>query len=352
MRIAFTHNLQREKTHEQAEFDSASTIAAICRTLEELGHQVSPVEVSRPLPEVIHALERIAPDLVFNIAEGFKGRTREAVYPMLFEQLGLEYTGSDAIAMALTLDKAVAKRLVGQAGIATPRFVVIDKPAQLDRLDELDGLTFPLFVKPVAEGTSKGIGPASVCTDVAQVRRCAAAILARYPDGALVEEFLCGREFTVGLLDDGGQIRALPPMEVRFHGDDDFGVYSYAHKTDADGSVSFEVPAKVEPALREWLEQMAKAAFDALGCRDFARVDLRLDHSGKPSFIECNPLPGLSPGWSDLCVIAQAAGLSYRDLIQKILDPALRRFDDLHGQPPQPITDQTPWKTEARNAAD
>lgn len=183
------------------------------------------------------------------------------------------------------------------------------------------------------------------------MRERAAEIIERYPDGALVEEYLSGREFTVGLLEDE-HLQALPPMEVRFHDADDFHVYSYAHKIDADGSVSFEVPSQVEPALAEWLERTAKAAFEVLGCRDFARIDLRLDDSGEPHFIECNPLPGLAPGWSDLCVIAQAAGLSYRELIQKILAPAMRRLDKERMVQPQPLPGQTSWKKEARNAAD
>lgn len=188
----------------------------------------------------------------------------------------------------------------------------------------LEQLSYPVIVKPAYEGSSKGILSSSVVHDEAELRRQVGLICGRYVGGALVETFLPGREFTVGIL--GG--RVLAPMEIVFQPQAGaHPVYSFAHKIDTEQGGTFEVPAKIPPALDESLRIMALQAFHALGCRDVARVDLRLDGEGRPHFIECNPLPGLSPGWSDLCVIAEAEGMSYTELIAAILAPALTRLE-------------------------
>jgi D-alanine-D-alanine ligase len=327
VKIAFTHNVRRSDAIAEAEFDSPATIEAIAGALERLGHEVERVDVARPVGELIALLEEVDPELVFNLAEGSVGRFREAVYPMLFEQLGLAYTGSDASTMTLTLDKALAKRLVSTADVATPCFQVLK--TGLEPLDE--SMQFPMIIKPVAEGTSKGITAQSVCHNEAELRERSQKLTQLYPAGVLVEEFLSGREFTVGLLEneaslgEGGEPRVLPIMEIVFTGDAEHPVYGFEHKTDADKSVRFDVPADIDSELERQLAQAAKKSFDVLGCRDFGRIDFRLDADGVPNFIECNPLPGLSPGWSDFSVIGQAAGLDYHELIGEIIAPAIRR---------------------------
>lgn len=348
-RMGLIYNLKRGKlapggSDAEAEFDSAQTIEALGRAIEKLGYEVVPIEAT---PELPARLERAHIDLAFNIAEGYGGRSRESTVPALLDLLGIPYTGSDATAMALTLDKGIAKRLVAHAGVDTPDFVVIEQgdeglPAQMN---------FPVIVKPLAEGTSKGIGQASVCTDADEALERAGELLERYPSGALVEEYLSGREFTIGLLGERDP-RMLPPMEIVFGGKQKFPVYSYAHKLDADASVGFEVPARLDDALRARLEKLAKKAFAVLGCRDFARIDVRLDDAGVPHFIECNPLPGLAPGFSDLCVIAQAAGLDYDDLVAEILAPALARLRADSPEPSQPVIDQPTWNQAVSSAVD
>lgn len=321
LRVALVHNVKRlvpaagSLHDDEAEFDSPATIQAIHDALAAHGHDVVDLEATTRLPQ---ALAEARVDVVFNVAEGRRGRSREAQVPALCDLLGVEYTGSDAAACVLTLDKALAKLVVERAGVRTPGYLVMrtgDEPVPA-------GLRYPLFVKPVAEGSSKGVLASSVVDDEPALRQRARACAARYPDGALVEEYLPGREFTVGILGD----RALAPMEVVFAAKGDApAVYGFDQKLEPNDDVRYEAPAKVDDALRERLQRAALAAFRALGCRDVARVDLRLDRDGEVAFVECNPLPGLTPGWSDLCLIAQGEGMSYEALLGAILAPAAER---------------------------
>ena len=171
-----------------------------------------------------------------------------------------------------------------------------------------------------------------------EARELARQMARRYRQGALVEEFLPGREFTVGVL-DGPTV--LPPMEVVFTTNAEHPVYSFDHKLEPTAEVRYEVPAKISPELQREIVSVAERAFVALGCRDVARIDVRLDRDGKVSFIECNPLPGLTPGWSDLCLIAQAVGIDYRSLIARILEPAIRRLSE-ERKVPAPVTVEAP----------
>jgi D-alanine-D-alanine ligase len=181
-------------------------------------------------------------------------------------------------------------------------------------------------VKPVAEGSSKGVGEASVVQDEAALRRAAAEVVARYRQPALVEKFLPGREFTVALLGER-KPRVLPPLEVVFRpGGERFPLYSYNNKFIEPEKVDLQVPAKVDLALGKELERAARGAFRALDCRDVSRIDFRLDGAGRVAFVECNPLPGLTPRFSDMCLIAEAAGMDFRTLIGEILAPAIHRF--------------------------
>jgi D-alanine--D-alanine ligase len=325
LRVGLTFNLKRvvprsaddDDTH--AEFDAPTTIAAVRDALESYGHQVVELEATPELPAVLGA-SRV--DVVFNIAEGMHGRNRESQVPALLELLSIPYSGSDPATLSITLDKALAKRIVRQAGVLTPAFAVLRTGHERLPLD----LEFPAICKPVAEGSSKGVLKASVVRNEAELRALALELIGKYSQGALVETFLPGREFTVGVLGED-RPRVLPPMEIVFQkAGVEHPVYSFEHKLTTTDEVRYDAPALVDDALRLALEEAARGAFTALGCRDVARIDLRLDAHGRVNFIECNPLPGLTPDWSDLCMVARSAGMSYRDLVGEIIAPAIRRF--------------------------
>lgn len=323
LRIGLTFNMRRtarltDREDDEAEHDSPETIAAIRQAIESYGHDVVELEATPELPSLLPGADV---DLVFNIAEGFKGRHRESQVPALLELMGIPYTGSDPTALSLALDKGLAKRLVSQAGFYTPPFVLLTTGNE--RLPP--AFRFPAIVKPVAEGSSKGIVRNSVVENEAELRSAAREIIGRYRQAVIAETYLSGREFTVGLLGER-RPRALPPMEILFTGEGEkYPIYSFASKFNSEG-VRFQVPAQVDPGLERELTRVARGIFTVLGCRDVARVDLRLNGQGRVNFIECNPLPGLSPGFSDLCVIAESAGINYRSLIGEILAPAIRRW--------------------------
>jgi D-alanine-D-alanine ligase len=326
LRVGFTFNVKRkvaksaEDDDSQAEYDSPTTIAAITSAIESFGHTVVQLEATAELPAVIGAAGL---DVVFNMAEGLHGRNRESAVPAILELLSIPYTGSDSATMALTLDKALAKRVVAQHGVATPAFAVLHTGQE--KLPP--GFTFPAICKPVAEGSSKGVQGSSVARDEAELRAFARELIARYRQPALVEVFLPGREFTVGLLGEK-RPRVLPPMEIVFTRPTEHPVYSFEHKLAFTDDVRYDCPAAVDARLLRDIEDVARGAFIALGCRDVARIDVRCDARGKVNFIECNPLPGLTPDWSDLCMISKAAGLTYAELIGEILAPAIRRHHE------------------------
>jgi D-alanine-D-alanine ligase len=326
LRVGLVYNIKRvapKATGEddaEAEFDSPKTINAIRDAIQSFGHEVVLVEATGAS---LGRLSGADVDVVFNIAEGLHGRARESAVPAYLELLDIPYTGSDPTTLALALDKALAKRIVAQSGVPTPRFVVMYTGSE--PLPE--GMLFPVVVKPNAEGSSKGVFDKSVAHSEDELRQMAARILERYrQQGVIVEEFLSGREFTVGLLGERDP-RVLSPMEIVFTANaGEFPVYTFAHKLDYGDQVRYDAPAVLDPELQAKIEAVAYDAFVALGCRDVARVDVRLNGAGEPNFIECNPLPGLSPGWSDLCLIAQSVGMDYATLIGEILAPAVRRF--------------------------
>lgn len=335
-RIGLTFNLKRVTPgaggadDAEAEYDTPTTIQAIRTAIESYGHEVVELEATTDLPV---SLTAAGIDACFNIAEGIQGRNREAQVPALLELLNIPYTGSDPAALALALDKALAKRMVRAAGFPTPDFFVM--ASARERLPK--GFGFPAIVKPVAEGSSKGVLGSSVVDNEQRLREVAKEIVGRYGQGALVEAFLPGREFTVGLLGER-RPRVLPPMEIIFPDASQFPVYSFDHKVAADQQIRYQCPAEVDPPLLKEIERVARGVFTALGCRDVARVDLRLDARGRVHFIEINPLPGLTPAWSDLCMIATAAGMDYRQLIGEILAPTIRRLRQRKRVAPERLT--------------
>lgn len=324
MRIGIVYDLRDEyraagySEEDVAEFDSESTIAALAEAISALGHVPERIGHGRALAWRLAGGDRW--DLVFSIAEGLGGRGREAQVPALLELYGVPYAFSDPLACAVTLDKAVAKRLVMSYGLHTPPFRVVHKPADIRRVN----LRYPLFVKPVAEGTGKGIDGKSRVSGPDELRRSALALLARLRQSVLVEEYLPGREFTTGILGTGRSARAIGTLEIRVLAHAPATDYTYEVKELCESFVKYEPLARGR--LRSRVERLALEAYRALDCRDAGRVDIRLDREGRPAFMELNPLPGLHPTHSDLPMIATHEGMSYVELIGAIVESAASRL--------------------------
>ncbi|HSD86317.1 MAG TPA: ATP-grasp domain-containing protein [Kofleriaceae bacterium] len=320
IRVGFTYNVKRVATgDDEAEWDPPETIIAIANALARQGHIVVHLEATPDLPRVLAEADV---DLIFNIAEGVEGRNREAQVPALCELLGIPYTGSDSATLAIALDKALGKKVLLQHDILTPRFQLMESARERVSPD----MKYPLIVKPNAEGSSKGINATSIVDNEDDLRAAVKACVERYRQPALVEEYISGREFTVGLLGDK-RPRVLPPMEIKFKKKDNpRPVYDYAVKQEWEEYVYYECPAKLTEAEQKAMEKIARATFWALDCRDVARVDLRMDADGRIYVLEVNPLPGLTPDYSDLVLIAKACGMEYDQLIAEIMTGGLRRL--------------------------
>lgn len=321
IRVGFTYNVKRKNAgDDEAEWDPPETIIAIANALARQGHIVVHLEATPDLPRVLAEADV---DLIFNIAEGVEGRNREAQVPALCELLGIPYTGSDSATLAIALDKALGKKVLLQHDILTPKFQLMESARERLSPD----MKFPLIVKPNAEGSSKGINSTNVVDTEDELRAAVKECVERYRQPALVEEYIAGREFTVGLLGDK-RPRVLPPMEIKFKKDTDRPVYDFTVKQDWEEHVYYECPAKLTEAELKAMEKIARATFFALDCRDVARVDMRMDADGRIYVLEVNPLPGLTPGYSDLVLIAQAVGMEYDQLIAEIMVGGLRRMRD------------------------
>jgi len=304
---------------EVAEFDMDDTIDALEGAIRSLGYVTDRVGNARALCKRLVVGDRWG--LVFNIAEGLHGRSREAQVPCILELYGIPYTFSDPLVCAATLDKAVAKTIVRAAGLATPRFAVVRCARDAREVT----LPFPLFAKPVAEGTGKGIDGRSRVESRGELASVCDELLARFRQPVLVEEYLSGREFTVGILGTGDAARVLGTMEVEVLAAEGRAIYSLDMKERCEETVRYS--SLKEASLRREVEDLALASYRALECRDGGRVDVRLDAAGRPAFLEVNPLPGLHPTHSDLPMIATQEGVSYPELIGAIIDSALARAE-------------------------
>jgi D-alanine-D-alanine ligase len=319
--VGLAYNMKRigssDGDDREAEYDPPETIEAITKAIESHGHTVVPLEATPDFPRMLMSS---AVDVVFNIAEGITGRNREAQIPNLCELLGVPYTGSDSATLSICLDKALCKRMLRD--VDTPEFQVL-----VTGREKLRNFRYPVIVKPNQEGTSKGITAKSVVDSEAGVRELAREIIERYGQPALVEEYIVGREFTVGLLGER-RPRVLPPMEVIFLNQAERTVYDYQCKQDWEKHVRYECPANLTREELRAMEKVCRSTFMALGCRDVARVDLRMTKEGRLYVIEVNPLPGLTPDYSDLCLIGNGAKIEYRTLIGEILSFAIKRWRD------------------------
>lgn len=312
---------------DEAEYDSIDTVHAIKGALEAEGYGVVLLEADASLPET---LPRAGIAIAFNIAEGIRGRGREAEVPALCNLLGIPFTGSDEVALGVSLDKAMCKRLAASYGVRTPRFAEIKEESDADRAE----LNFPVIIKPNAEGSGKGVTEHSVMDSRSELRACAKELLLRYGEPFLAEEYISGREFTVGILGNGPDTVVFTPMEIIFkeNTQGSYKVYSYKVKQDYRRYVEYRSPADITPEQDKELRAAAKAVFDVLGCNDFARADFRMDENGDVYFIEINPLPGLAPGYSDYPMLAEFAGVPYGKLVPAILHAAEKRLGMVSAQ--------------------
>lgn len=317
MKVGLTFDLRAEYlamgygAEETAEFDREETVAALEAAVRAAGHEPVRVGHLRALLGRLVAGERW--DVVLNVCEGLRGYGREAQVPAVLDAYGIAYTFADPLTACLTLHKARAKQVLQAAGVPTTPWRLV---AELSEVDAVD-LPFPVFVKPVAEGTAKGIHPTSRCVDRAALRAACARILAEHHQPALVEPFLPGREFTTAILGEGADARAIGTMEiVLVAGAAEAHAYTYLNKEESEERCDFPL------AEGEWADACAKvalAAWRALGCRDAGRVDLRADASGRLMVLEANPLPGMHAEHSDLPMICAKVGISYHQLVGSIL---------------------------------
>ena len=326
MKIGITYDLRSEyladgySEEETAEFDRDDTIEAIENALRAEGHQVERIGRIQNLVRKLASGQRW--DLVFNIAEGLHGLAREAQVPALLDAYQIPYTFADPAVLMLSLDKALCKLVVREAQLPTPPHAVVRTERDIDRIN----LPFPLFVKPLAEGTGKGISSESKVDTPRALKSVCLSLLERFRQPILVERYLSGREFTVGILGTGEKARVLGTMEIILRPHAEPHAYSYVNKERCEELVEYRYPSpENDPEVAE-AERVALAAWRAIGGRDAGRVDLRSDETGQPHFLEVNPLAGLHPEHSDLPMIAAAAGLSFRDLIRSIVLSAEERI--------------------------
>ena len=313
---------------EFAEWDSPTTIAAVESALSHLGKVVR-LEANEDFPE---RLRQVRPDIVFNIAEGFYGVNREAHVPAICEFFGIPYSGSDPFTLSLCLDKARTKETLTFHGIPTPKFTVVEKIEDLEA--RARSLSLPLFVKPLHEGSSKGITDSNLCWDRAHLLRQTEFLLENYGQPVLVEEYLPGKEFTCAVFGNGDEATVLPIVGMNFESlpKGALPIYSFDAKFVWDRPENpldiFQCPARITRELQASIERVTLDAFRVLGCRDWARIDVRLDAAGVPNVLEVNPLPGILPDPADnscLPKAARAAGISYDELIQNCLKYAAAR---------------------------
>jgi D-alanine-D-alanine ligase len=309
-----------------AEWDDIHTIRAVESALATR-HRVTLVEADL---DAFETFRHLRPDLVFNLAEGLLGSSREAQIPAMLEMLDLPYTGSDPVTLGICLDKRRTKEILACHGVPTPHFALVHSLAEIP-----SHLRYPLMVKPILEGSSKGVTDSALVTDDSALARQLGWVLETYRQPALVEEFLPGREFTVALLGNVPHLRVLPIVEINF---DTLPagvnpIYSYEAKWVWDREENplqiFTCPATLDPGLQDEIEQLCRRAFCVLGCRDWCRIDVRLDALGRANIIELNPLPGILPRpEQNSCFpkAARAAGLSYEQLICGVVDAACERL--------------------------
>ena len=338
LRVGLTYNLKRQPNTDEglpedfyAEFDDEETVNAIAEALRKGGCRVTKIEADE---KAYSKLKGLKPKIVFNIAEGLRGESRESHIPAILEMMGIPYTGSGPLTLAIALDKALTHQLLSVNGVPSPPFQVFIKEDEgLDRK-----LGFPLVVKPLSEGSGKGVRSSSLVRDEQSLRKQVSWVVKTYNQPAIVEKFLPGREFTVGLIGNDEPV-VLPIVEILLNElpKGASPLYSYEAKWIWDIPEKpleiFRCPADIPQRLEKEIKHIAIRAFKGLNCRDLCRIDMRLDENDKPRVLEVNPLPGLIPdpdAHSCLPEAARAAGYTYDQLICTILWQALKRYKLQH----------------------
>lgn len=323
MNIGLTYNVKSEYVFKpgdppdaNAEFDHDDTIGVIEAAIASGGHQVVRIGNAKHLLEKLEAVKSL--DLVFNLAEGEAGRNRESQVPIILEMLRVPFVGGDGLTLGLTLDKILTKKILISEGIPTPKFAELSDPAQSWTI----GLAYPLIVKPRYEGSSKGVRKASLVTNAQELEAQAKWLIDTYRQPALVEEFIEGQEFTVAIIGNDPP-ETQPVVQIKIDGRLDLGRLFYTFEHIRSGA-DYVCPAPVPEALRQQLASLALRTYAAVECLDFGRVDIRVDRTGRPYVLEINPLPSLST--EDVFMfIAKAQGLTYEQLITRVVDAALIR---------------------------
>lgn len=324
MFIGITYDLRKDylamgfSEEETAELDKLETIEAIEDVLDRLGHESERIGNIKDL--VNKLAQGMRWDMVFNISEGIKGISRESQVPALLDAYCIPYTFSDPLVLALSLHKGMAKRVIRDLGVPTPKFTVIN---EIDNIRAIE-MAFPLFVKPVAEGTSKGIDRMSRVHNTDELERVCIRLLNKFNQPVLVEEYLPGREFTVGIIGTGGASKAVGVMEIIIKDPDGIEGYSYNNKINYLESVMYK---PVTGSIGEKCSETALKVWRGLGCKDGGRVDLKMDSKGILNFIEVNPLAGLNPVYSDLPILSRMFGVSYEDLIRGIIQSSFEKIN-------------------------
>ena len=322
MRVGFTYNVKTEYTFKpgdppdaNAEFDHPDTIGVIEDAIKSRGHEVVRLGNAKSL---LGRKDPLAVDIVFNIAEGYEGRNRESQVPIILEMLRVPFVGSDALTLGLTLDKILTKKVLIAEGIPTPRYAQLDAVEDAWKVD----LGYPLIVKPRFEGSSKGVRDASLVNTAAELERQARWVIETYHQPALVEEFIEGTEFTVAIIGNDPPA-AQPVVQIQIEGRLELGKLFYTFERIRKGA-DYVCPAPIPDALRRRLEEVAVRTYTAVDCRDFGRVDIRVDRAGRPYVLEINPLPSLSTE-DVFSFVATVQGETYDDIINRVLDAAIAR---------------------------
>jgi len=326
MKIGLTYDLRSEYLaqgygeEETAEFDRNDTIDALENAIKSLGYQTYRIG---SIKNLIHELDvGNSWDLVFNICEGFLGTARESQVPAVLDAFGIPYTFSDPFVLALTLDKYACKSYLTKFGITKQDFVLLQNEAQIDK----HKFTYPLFVKPVAEGTGKGIWADSRVENKTELLTQFRILTEKFKQPVLVEEFLSGREFTIAVIGNEENARILGSMEIVVKDNKQNSIYGYETKEKCETEIIYKTANDI---LVKKAEKLALQVYKALNCRDVGRIDIRTNSFGAPEFIEINPIPGLHPHHSDLPMIATRQGISYSVLINQIIQAAVSRYQKL-----------------------
>jgi len=324
MKVGLTYDLKTDyqlkdgdPPDANAEFDHPDTIKVIARAIESNGFSVKRIG---NVSSLLGNFDNLNVDIVFNISEGLIGRNRESQVPMLLEMAGVPFVGADALSLGISLDKLMAKKIFMAEGIPTPKCLVVETTGELRRLDHMQ---FPLFVKPRFEGSSKGLSEASRVENKEELKKQVEHIVSTYKQPALVEEFIRGEEFTVAVIGNNPP-EALPIVQIKIDGElklnDKF--YTFGHIK--DDALEYVCPAPISKSLEKKIAELAIKTYRAIECKDFGRVDIRVDEKGNPYVLEINPLPSLSTA-DVFMVIAKALGISYDAMIGRILKAAIQR---------------------------